>query len=231
MSNALVQAAGLKKTFQQGGETIVALDGIDLQIAPGEFLIVGGESGSGKTTLLNLLGGLDRLTEGRLVVDGIDLKQADEARLTRFRRERIGFVFQDFCLVQHLTALGNVTLPLWFSRRFGAADTARELLSRFGLQNRLDHRPSQLSRGERQRVALARALVNRPSLILADEPTGNLDQANGEIIWGHLCSLHETGGVTIVAATHDRGWQARARRVITLRNGRIRADRNPISAD
>ena len=223
----MVQAAGLTRNFRQGNETIVAVDRIDLEISPGEFLIIAGESGSGKTTLLTLIGGLDRASEGRLVVDGIDLRGADENRLTRFRRERVGFVFQDFCLVQHLSALGNVTLPLWFSRRFRAAGTARELLTRFGLQTRLHHRPSELSRGEMQRVALARALVNRPSLILADEPTGNLDHDNSEIIWGHFQSLHDGGGVTIVAVTHDPEWQARAGRVVILKNGRIVEDRIP----
>ncbi|MBI4161336.1 MAG: ABC transporter ATP-binding protein [Acidobacteria bacterium] len=220
----LISAAGLRRTFPQGGTEVVALQRIDLRVETGEFLILAGESGSGKTTLLNLIGGLDRPSSGRLVVDGVDLGEGGEADLTRFRRERVGFVFQDFCLVRHLTALANVTLPLLFSRRFRAAGRARDLLVRFRLEDRLRHRPGQMSRGEMQRVALARALVHDPILLLADEPAGNLDHENGEILWNHMLELHRAGEVTIVAATHDPEWQKRADRIVTLRRGSIVAD-------
>lgn len=224
--STMIRTAGLTRVFHQGDEAIVAVDRVSVAVEAGEFVILAGASGSGKTTLLTLLGGLDRPTSGSLEVADLDLIRAGESALTRFRRERVGFVFQDFRLVRHLTAMTNVAFPQVFSASPSSSERPRRLLERFRLGDRLHHLPRSLSRGEMQRVALARALVNRPHLLLADEPTGNLDRANGEIIWNHFQDLHRSGGLTIVVATHDRTWQERAGRVITIEDGRIVADEN-----
>lgn len=212
---ALVKVAGLKKTF---GE-VRALDDVSFTVESGEWVSIMGPSGSGKTTLINILGGLDTPTEGAAVVDGVDVAHLDEQGLTRFRAEKIGFVFQQFHLVPYLTALENVMLAQYFHSTTDEAEAA-EALRRIGLGDRLTHLPSQLSGGEQQRVAVARALINHPKLILADEPTGNLDEANEQIVVHLLRELH-TEGHTILMVTHDPSIGALADRRIELAHGRL----------
>ncbi len=196
-----------------------ALDGVSFQIEEGEWIAIMGPSGSGKTTLINIMGGLDSPTSGRAVVDGTDLARLDEAGLTRFRAEKIGFVFQQFHLVSYLTALENVMLAQYFHSTTDEKE-ARDSLERVGLGDRVAHLPSQLSGGEQQRVAVARALINHPTLILADEPTGNLDEANEEIVLNLLRELHQEGH-TILMVTHAASIGNLADRRIELAHGRL----------
>lgn len=219
----IVEAHDLTKVYGDGAE-VRAVDGITLSIGAGEFVALTGPSGSGKTTLLNLIGTLDTPTAGRVVVDGVDVGTLRGDRLADFRREKIGFVFQFFNLVPTLTALENVMLPLLPYRRrcrFDLKVRARELLQALGLEGRLHHLPGQLSGGEQQRVAIARALVNEPLLILADEPTGNLDSRTAGEIVALLRQLNEERGVTLVVATHNAAVAAEAGRVVELRDGRV----------
>jgi ABC-type lipoprotein export system ATPase subunit len=204
-SQTLIQAVGLKKVYKRGSEEIVALRDINLDILPGEFIVIIGPSGSGKSTLLHLLGGVDRPSQGRLSVNGVDLVNASDAALTRFRRDNIGFVFQFYNLLPSLNALDNTILPLlakgmsWKSSRLrGAA-----MLEQVGLSHRLKHTPGQLSGGEQQRVAIARAMVIEPCVILADEPTGDLDGASAENIIALMVDLNQRLGVTFIVATHN----------------------------
>jgi putative ABC transport system ATP-binding protein len=218
-----IQAVGLARTFTIGQTEIHALRDIDLEIAHGEFVALIGPSGSGKTTFLNLAGGLDRPTGGELWVEGVELSTLQERALTEHRRQRVGFVFQTFYLLPLLTALENVALPLMF---VGVAERerrerARLLLEQVGLGNRLDHLPTQLSGGEQQRVAIARALVGRPSIVLADEPTGNLDTTTGAEIMVLLRRLNQEQGVTLLLVTHDAEAAGFADRVVHLRDGQI----------
>jgi len=220
---AAVRAIDLTRTFEMGETQIEALRGVSLQVAAGEFVALVGPSGSGKSTFLNLVGGLDRPTGGELWVDGVELSASKEKALTEHRRRRVGFVFQGFNLLPRLTALENVAVPLIFSgvpegERRGRA---RELLLQVGLGQRLDHRPTQLSGGEQQRVAIARALVGRPAIILADEPTGNVDSVTGAEIMALLQRLNREQGVTLLLVTHDAEAAAFAGRVVQLRDGRI----------
>jgi putative ABC transport system ATP-binding protein len=205
-----------------GESEVIALDRFDLTVGRGETVAIVGPSGSGKSTLLNLIGGLDRPTSGEVWIDGTELSRADEASLTRHRRKRVGFVFQSFNLLPRLTADENVALPLMFSgvppaRRL---ERGRRLLSRVGLDRRLGHRPAQLSAGEQQRVAIARALVANPVLLLADEPTGNLDTATGAGILRLLKELNEERGLSLLVATHDAEVAASADRIVRIRDGR-----------
>jgi len=222
--SAVVVAVDLCKEYKQPDQTVIALADVCLSVSAGEFVALSGESGSGKSTLLGLLGAIDRPTRGsvRLLDKCIDSAPAEE--LARLRREHVGFVFQDFLLVRHLTALQNVRLPLLFSEQPGEIGLAARLLDRFGVGTRARHRPGALSRGEMQRVALARALVNRPQLLLADEPTANLDARNSQVIWDLLEELNREQGLTIVVATHNPELAARARRVIRLDRGRLVSD-------
>ena len=218
-----IRAVGLTRTFTVGQSDIHALRGIDLEIAHSEFVALIGPSGSGKTTFLSLAGGLDRPTSGELWVDGVELSALNERALTEHRRQRVGFVFQAFYLLPLLTALENVALPLMF---VGVAERerlerARLLLEQIGLGHRLDHLPTQLSGGEQQRVAIARALVGRPSIVLADEPTGNLDTITGAEIMALLRRLHHEQGVTLLLVTHDVQAAGFADRVVHLRDGQI----------
>ncbi len=218
-----IRAVNLTRTFEVGETTVEALRSIDLEIGKGQFVALVGPSGSGKSTLLNLVGGLDRPTDGELWVDGEELSAGKEKALTEHRRRRVGFVFQSFNLLPRLTAVENVALPLVF---IGVAERERieragELLAQVGLSDRLDHRPTQLSGGEQQRVAIARALVNRPAIILADEPTGNIDTATGAEIMALLRSLNREQGVTLLLVTHDPEAAGFADRVIQLRDGQI----------
>ena len=220
---ALYRLHGVTKSFRQGATEILAVRDLDLTIADGEFVAVAGPSGSGKTTLLQLLGALDRPTRGELVFDGRDLARESERALTTLRRESIGFVFQQFNLIPTLTAAENVEAALAPNRRTAAARRAavREVLDAVGLASRAEHLPSRLSGGEQQRVAIARALVNEPRVVLADEPTGNLDSETGDEIVSLVRSLSADRGQTVVLITHDPRVAARASRIVRLSDGRI----------
>ena len=219
----VVRTVGLGRRYKMGNAVVDALRDVDLTLERGEFVALVGPSGSGKSTLLHLIGGLDRPTRGEVWIDGVELGASDERTLTRHRREHVGFVFQTFNLLPRLTAEENVALPLMFSgvpekeRR----QRARLQLERVGLGPRLAHRPTQLSGGEQQRVAIARAMVGEPSLILADEPTGNLDTATGAEIMGLLKELNQERGVTVLVVTHDPEIAAFAERTIRLRDGQV----------
>ena len=199
------------------------LRGVDVSVSVGEFVALCGASGSGKTTLLHLLGGLDEPDSGNIRVGEIDLTRMSKRAVARFRNWEIGFVFQAYHLLPELDALENVALPARMARRpVTAAETrAKELLTRVGLSKRMEHRPNELSGGEQQRVAIARALINEPRLVLADEPTGNLDSATGEEIISLLSDLHKEQEVTLIVATHDENVAAHTERVLRLTDGRI----------
>ena len=215
MMAALVQVEDISKSY--GG--LRALDSVTFEVLSGEWIAIMGPSGSGKTTLINILGGLDRPTSGRAIVDGVHVGTLGERELTRYRAEKIGFVFQSFYLVPYLSALENVMLAQYFHSIADEAEAA-EALKRVGLGERLNHLPSQLSGGEQQRVALARALINRPKIILADEPTGNLDEANEHIVLELLQELHQAGH-TILLVTHSPEIGRMADRRIELAHGRL----------
>lgn len=221
---ALIEVEDVERTFDHGGQRVVALHPVRFRVERGEFVVVTGESGAGKSTLLSLIGALDRPDRGRITVAGMDLTSGSASALADFRLRHIGFVFQDFRLLRHLTALGNVRLPLLFANRRRDIDRAEALLRRFDLAHRRTHRPGALSRGELQRVALARALVNDPRLLLLDEPTANLDARNAGVVWDHLAELNRRDGLTILAVTHNRNIASGATRVITLDNGAIAGD-------
>jgi putative ABC transport system ATP-binding protein len=225
MNDVVVRTVGLARRYKMGDASVDALRGVDLEIARGEFVALVGPSGSGKSTVLNLIGGLDRPTEGEIWIDGKELSASDEKTLTRHRRQHVGFVFQSFNLLPRLTAEENVALPLMFG---GVAEKerlvrARELLERVGLTERLTHRPTQLSGGEQQRVAIARALVGQPALLLADEPTGNLDTTTGVEIMRLLKDLNQEHGLTLLVVTHDPEVAAFADRTVCLRDGQVDA--------
>jgi putative ABC transport system ATP-binding protein len=211
------------KHYRRGPQTIRAVDGVDLTIGEGEFVVVAGPSGSGKSTLLQLLGGLDRPTSGQIFFKGQDLARLPDRRLARLRLRAFGFVFQDFNLIPTLTAQENVEVALAPTGIGGGRrrERARALLERVGLGDRAGHLPAELSGGEEQRVAIARALANSPQVILADEPTGNLDSSTGEQIVDLLSELSRENGQTVVLVTHDRDIAARAPRVIRMRDGAI----------
>ena len=216
MSDFLV-AAGLRKTYSQGRRDVEVLRGIDLHVRRGEVLVIVGASGAGKSTLLHLLGGLDRPTDGEVLFEGTPLKRMDR---TRWRNERVGFVFQSYNLLLELDALENVCVPALVAGRRDA-ERGRELLGAVGLGERIEHRPSELSGGEQQRVAIARALMNRPSLLLADEPTGNLDSKTSEAILDLLWRLRAESGTTMVMVTHDEHIAKRGERVLEIADGKI----------
>jgi len=222
MKGTLIETAGLIRHYQMGGTLVRALDGVDLQIASHTFTVVMGPSGSGKSTLLYLLGGLDRPTAGQIRVDGQRLDEMDENRLALFRRSKMGFIFQSFNLVQSMSALENVSFPMQFAGVPAArrAGRARELLETVGLGNRTHHKPGELSGGQQQRVAVARALVNDPAVILADEPTGNLDTASGAAIMQLLSDLHREGR-TVLVVSHDPRMTRFATHQIFLLDGRV----------
>jgi ABC-type lipoprotein export system ATPase subunit len=219
----LLSAQGLRKTYVMGRRTLEVLRGVDVEIARGDFVALRGASGTGKSTLLHLLGGLDTPNAGRILFDGQDISHLSDRQLTHFRNRRVGFVFQAYHLLPELTALENVCLPARVARVGSgvAARRAEELLARVGLQGRLDHKPSELSGGEQQRVAIARALINEPEMLLADEPTGNLDSHTGGEIIELLKSLRPEKNMTLVIATHDAKVAASAPRVIELVDGQI----------
>ena len=231
MSEAIIQATNLKRSFHEAGRELHVLRGVDLSIREGEWLSILGRSGSGKSTLLHLLGGLDRPTSGSVVFNGTDIFTLGGGRLDRYRNRHAGFVFQFYHLLPELSALENVLIGSmlgssvlgWPGRRKIAHQTAKEMLDRVGLKDRLTHRPAKLSGGERQRVAIARALVNRPSVLLADEPTGNLDADTAGSILDLFRRLHQDGQ-TIAMVTHDRTVADAGDRVVTLTKGRLAAD-------
>ncbi len=220
-----IRAENLRRYFLMGHEVVHALDGVNLTVEKGEFLGVTGPSGSGKSTLLHLLGGLDRATEGHIWVDGRDLSAMDENDLAAYRRKEVGFVFQSFFLIPTMTALQNVEFPMFFARIPPAQrrERALHLLERVGLADRRNHRPTELSGGEQQRVAIARALANDPAMILADEPTGNLDSRTGAEVMSLLQELNAEGR-TIIIVSHDPAMIAYTRRRIRLLDGQIVGD-------
>ena len=220
---SIIQTIDLTKIYGQGETAVTALDHVNLSVAPGEFVAVMGPSGCGKSTLLHLVGGLDRPTEGRVRIDGADLTTLDDARLTELRRRRIGFVFQFFNLIPVLDATENAALPLTLDgvKPAEARAKASEWLTKVGLGNRLRNRPDQLSGGQQQRVAIARALVADPALVLADEPTGNLDTRASDEIAGLLKQVSDAWGRAVVMVTHDPRLAAYADRIIFLKDGAI----------
>ncbi len=222
MDSPFIRISGLKKHFLMGGTTVRALDGVDVDIPAHSFTVVMGPSGSGKSTLLYLLGGLDRPTGGRIEVDGERLDQMDENQLAIFRRKTVGFIFQSFNLIQSMTAAENVSFPMQFAGSAPKERSSRaiDLLGRVGLADRSHHRPNELSGGQQQRVAVARALVNNPRLILADEPTGNLDTVSGVSIMQLLADLHGQGR-TVLVVTHDPRMVRFATHKIFLLDGHI----------
>lgn len=227
---AIIAARNLHKDFQLGGEWVRTLDGVDVRVPRGQFIGIMGPSGSGKSTLLYLLGGLDRPTQGEIIVGGYRLDGLQGDALARYRREMIGFIFQAFHLVPTMTALENVALPGIFAgiAREDRERRARQLLVALKMGDRLRHRPSQLSGGQQQRVAIARALFNNPPIIMADEPTGALDSKTGQAVMQMLRRLCTAQGKTIVVVTHDPGVARYAERILQLRDGRVVGDERVI---
>jgi putative ABC transport system ATP-binding protein len=230
--SALIELSGIERVFHLGDSEVHALHELDLAIDTGEYVAVMGPSGSGKSTLLNLVGLLDRPTAGTYLLEGRDVTTLSAAEQAQVRSARIGFVFQSFHLVPRLTAEENIALPMMLAGVPPAerAERVRQALADYGLKDRADHRPAQLSGGQRQRVAIARATIMRPALILADEPTGNLDRATGDEVVRLLEGLNAKG-VTLIVVTHDAALGRRARRRIDMEDGMIRADtRTPAAA-
>jgi putative ABC transport system ATP-binding protein len=222
---ALIETDDLWKTYQMGDEEIHALRGVTLQIEGGEYVAIMGPSGSGKSTLMNLIGCLDTPSKGRYLLNGNEVSQMNDNELARIRNEEIGFVFQTFNLLPRATALHNVELPLVYAgiAKKDRLDRAKAALEKVELTSRMHHRPNELSGGQRQRVAIARALVNNPSILLADEPTGNLDSKTGVEIMALFERLHGTGN-TIVLVTHEADIAAHAHRIISIRDGQVAKD-------
>jgi putative ABC transport system ATP-binding protein len=221
----MIQLQAITRHYQLRGQTVSALRGVDLHIASGEFVAITGASGSGKSTLLNVLGCLDRPSSGQYCLEGREVGGLDDEAISDVRNHRIGFVFQSFHLLTRLSVLENVMLPMRFSRAQDANAEARakKLLARVGLGDRLDHRPGELSGGQMQRAAIARALLMQPALLLADEPTGNLDSKTAVEVIELLRELH-TGGQTVVLVTHDLDIAASANRSVRLRDGKVESD-------
>jgi ABC-type lipoprotein export system ATPase subunit len=222
-----IEAEHLRRVYHRGPEEIAAVDDVSLQVEKGSFISVIGPSGSGKTTLINVLGCLDNPTSGKLALEGRvvfeNCKGLSEAKLTRIRRDIFGYIFQKFYLISTLTVLENVVLPFTFFKKPGAEDDVGRVLELLGLEKRARHLPGQLSGGEMQRVAIARALVNKPDILLADEPTGNLDTARSEEIGEILRDLNRREGLTVILVTHNPRLAALAGRTIELRDGKIHA--------
>jgi putative ABC transport system ATP-binding protein len=219
----IVRVSGVTKTFTMGKVQVQALKGVDLAIRSGEYLSIMGPSGSGKSTLFNMIGGLDKPTAGKVFIDEVDIAQLDAFELAWLRNRKIGYIFQTFNLIQVMTALENVTLPMVFAGvpEGEANQRGLDLLGLVGLRERHGHKPMELSGGQQQRVAIARSLANNPAIVLADEPTGNLDLATGEEIIDLLKSLSRERGVTVISATHDYKMLNVSDRVVWIRDGRI----------
>lgn len=226
MTNIVVKASNLSKELKVGEITVHALRDVSLQIEEGEFVGIIGPSGSGKSTLMGLIGGLDSPTTGTISIGDTDITRLNERELTRIRNAKIGFVFQSFNLIPTLTALENVALPIQFSaqKQFNAKERAKELLTLFGLSDRMDHRPTQLSGGQQQRVAIARGLANNPALLLGDEPTGNLDTESSDIVMSALRDAQKNMGTTVILVTHDMDIASQVDRLVTLIDGKIAQD-------
>jgi len=226
-NHVVISARELTREYRMGETLIRAVSGISLQIDRGDFVALLGASGSGKSTLLNLIAGLDRPTSGSMTVNSRDIAQMSAPELARYRRFTVGMIFQAFNLIPSMTLLENVELPMRFAEvdRAERLERAREALDRVGLSARVTHRPVELSGGEQQRASIARALVNRPSLLLADEPTGNLDSRTGEEIMNYLRQCHDSQGLTVLLVTHERALAYRyAQRILTLGDGRLLDD-------
>jgi putative ABC transport system ATP-binding protein len=223
MSDVVIDVQNVTKELKLGQHIVHALRGVNMTIQRGEMVGIIGPSGSGKSTLLGIIGGLDTPTKGRVLIDDVDISRMNEDKLTEVRNQKIGFIFQFFNLIPTLTALENVALPIQFAQKTSHNPNrrAKELLAQLGLGDRLHHRPNQLSGGQQQRVAIARALANEPPLLLADEPTGNLDSESSETVPNALAEIQQTTGSTIIIVTHDPQLAARADRVLTLKDGFI----------
>ena len=230
-NNSIIEVRGLKKTLRSGSTSLEILKGIDLNIAARQFVVIMGASGSGKSTLLGLLAGLDTPTSGSVIIDGEEISRLSEDELAHIRATKLGFVFQSYQLIPTLTALENVLLPHELHAKDDGRARAEALLASVGLAERLHHYPVQLSGGEQQRVALARAFMLRPPVILADEPTGNLDSATGARVMELLLELNQREGTTLVLVTHDPSLAAYAERKILLRDGRIESDETVCESD
>ncbi|MGD9010691.1 MAG: ABC transporter ATP-binding protein [Desulfobacteraceae bacterium] len=218
---SLLEARHISKTYNVDHRSIAVLNDISLTVEAGDFVVISGSSGSGKTTLLTVLSGLDRPTSGNVIIDGQDITAAPEAALAPMRNRTIGFVFQSFHLVPSMTAIENIMFPAQLRGDAHAAQRARTLLESVGMSHRADNLPSQLSGGEKQRIALCRALINRPKLLFADEPTGNLDTVNGKIVLEQLVELQKAHGATLVLVTHNPKIAEAADRILTLQDGRL----------
>ena len=225
MANPLIKITNIKRDFPLGNEIVYVLKGIDLEINKGEYVALMGPSGSGKSTLMNILGCLDTPTSGTYILNGKHVSEMQDDELAGIRNKEIGFVFQTFNLMPRTTALDNVALPMVYAghSKSERVERATEVLTQVGLQDRMDHKPNQLSGGQRQRVAVARALVNKPSIILADEPTGNLDSKTSVEIMNLFNEIHTTGN-TVILVTHEEDIAAYAHRIIRLRDGIIESD-------
>jgi ABC-type lipoprotein export system ATPase subunit len=223
MSEPLVSVRGLKRSFHKDGATVSVLKGIDFEVREGEFATIMGPSGAGKTTFLHVIGSLDRPTEGKVFYRGKDISLFTGEEQCRFRNEKVGFVFQFYHLLQDFTVLENIMIPLWIKRAKAAEaeSAAEEFLRIMGLADRRHHKPGELSGGEQQRVAIARALINRPELILADEPTGNLDRKTGKEVLEYILSVRERIGAALILVTHDPEIGASGKRRLTMVDGEL----------
>lgn len=230
----IIDLKGIKKRFFEGTENeIGVLKGIDLQVYEGEFVSIVGASGSGKSTLMNIIGVLDRASEGSYLLDGADINQADDNELSHIRNKKIGFVFQTYNLIPRISALKNVERPMLYAKVPGAERTerAKELLKLVGMEDRMKHNPDELSGGQKQRVAIARAMANHPAILLADEPTGALDSKTGRLIMDIFHQLNREQGMTIVLITHSDSLAEETRRIFTLMDGEITGERRGTLAD
>jgi putative ABC transport system ATP-binding protein len=223
MPDTIIRTIDVTRTYQMGGEVVEALKGVNLEIFSGEYISIMGPSGSGKSTIFNMIGGLDKPSAGQVYIEDVDMAQLDAYELAWLRCRKIGYIFQTFNLIPVMSALENVKLPMVFAgmNNDDSHDKAASLLSRVGLGDRLFHKPSELSGGQQQRVAIARAMANDPAIILADEPTGNLDLSTGKEIINLLKALQREGGATVISATHDMKMLDASDRIVWIRDGKI----------